>query len=126
MKFRVKRGGSVIVGTGRTRKVIKPGELIPDGMLPPESIPSLLKSGHICRVAESAESPDHVPGLDQSTILGSDGEVKLRSKWDLDPEGLTGMDLDQLNVLVAERDSKVEPFETAEEARDWLSQDFGA
>ena len=45
--------------------------------------------------------------------------------WDLDPETLIGKDVNELNVMVAERAQQViDPFETVEEAAAWLSQDF--
>ena len=45
--------------------------------------------------------------------------------WDLDPETLIGKDVNELNVMVAERAQQpIDPFETVEEAAAWLSQDF--
>jgi hypothetical protein len=44
--------------------------------------------------------------------------------WHLDPAGLEGKTLDQLNVMILERDETVEPFGTTEEAIAFLSQHF--
>jgi hypothetical protein len=42
----------------------------------------------------------------------------------MDPDGIRGMSLDQLNVLILERDDSVELFEDVDEAAAWLSKDF--
>ena len=46
------------------------------------------------------------------------------SVWVLDPDGLFGKDIEELNVMIAERQPEVDPFDTAEEAITWLSQDY--
>lgn len=46
------------------------------------------------------------------------------SPWSRNPDELAGLDVDQLNVMVQEIDAAVDPFETADEAIDWLSQDY--
>ena len=48
----------------------------------------------------------------------------IPSIWVNDPAGIRGMDVDALNIMILERDDSVEPFDTAEEAIAWLSQDF--
>ena len=53
----------------------------------------------------------------------ADKTHQVTSKWTLDPEKLTGKSLDELNVMVSERDADVPAFSTAEEAVAWLSQD---
>lgn len=59
-----------------------------------------------------------------SRILKS-GEVDLSKRlWDLDPDGLKGKSLEELNVMVAERDPEIPALDTVEEAVAWLSQDF--
>jgi hypothetical protein len=42
----------------------------------------------------------------------------------MDPDGIRGLALDQLNIMILERDDEVAPFETVEEAAAWLSQDY--
>lgn len=46
------------------------------------------------------------------------------SPWTIDPATIEGMDLDQLNVMVKERDESVSLFADEEEARAFLSQDY--
>ena len=68
---------------------------------------------------------DNAPGSSPVAGLSESGNpVAVNSRWDLDPDGLRGMTLDQLNVMILERDDSVEPQETVEEAVEWLSQDF--
>ena len=50
--------------------------------------------------------------------------VSTEGRWTLNPSALEGKSLDELNVMVAERDSSIEPFETSEEAIAHLSQDY--
>jgi len=45
-------------------------------------------------------------------------------RWDLDPIDLSGMSLQQLNIMVLERDPTMTPFETLEEVAAQLSKDF--
>jgi hypothetical protein len=45
-------------------------------------------------------------------------------KWNVNPVSLTGMGLQELNIMVLERDPTVPPFETIEEAAAQLSKDF--
>jgi hypothetical protein len=47
------------------------------------------------------------------------------SIWNLDPAELSGKDIDDLNVMILERDDSIDPFETTEEAVAFLSKDFG-
>lgn len=54
-----------------------------------------------------------------------EGHGQAISKWSIDPASLTSKTLDELNVMILERDEKIEPFETPEEAVAFLSQDFG-
>jgi hypothetical protein len=62
-----------------------------------------------------------------STEPGKKGTVN-KSRWSIDPATLRGMTLEQLNVMVAERDEKgeIKAFTTIEEAIAFLSQDFEA
>ena len=45
-------------------------------------------------------------------------------RWDVDPINLTSMNLQQLNIMVLERDPTMTPFETIEEAAAQLFKDF--
>lgn len=46
------------------------------------------------------------------------------SKWVLNPATLEGKSLDELNVMVAERDKSIDPLTSIENAVSLLSQDF--
>ena len=59
-----------------------------------------------------------VPGPE---IDGAGSEV---GPWIFNPADLQGKPLEELNVLIAARDDKVEPFGTVEEAIAYLSQNF--
>jgi hypothetical protein len=47
-----------------------------------------------------------------------------KSPWVVNPELLGGKDLMQLNVMIAERDPTVKPFDTEAEAKAFLSADY--
>lgn len=47
-----------------------------------------------------------------------------QGKWNLDPTALAGKPLDELNVMILERDDTAAIFETVEEAVAHLSSDF--
>lgn len=51
---------------------------------------------------------------------------KKASPYCLDPKDLQGKSLEQLNIMLKERDAEEEPFETIEEGIEFLSQDFKA
>jgi hypothetical protein len=59
-------------------------------------------------------------------VAGSIGAIITDTgPWDMDPAKITGRDIHELNVMIAERSgNEVPPFETVEEAIAWLSQDF--
>ncbi len=50
--------------------------------------------------------------------------VQQESKWILDPETLKDKSIEELNVMVQERDADVEPFLDTQTAAAWLSQDY--
>lgn len=53
-----------------------------------------------------------------------DPPAKQGSLWALDPDGLRGKPLAELNIMVAERKPDERAFEDAAEAVAWLSQDY--
>jgi len=68
-----------------------------------------------------------VPAEDEPAaepVVEGRGDKVSPTPWVFDPESLQGIDIDQLNVLIAERDESIEPFEDVDEAIDWLSQDY--
>lgn len=54
---------------------------------------------------------------------GRTGRI-IPSIWIVDPSGIRGLSLDQLNIMILERDPDVAPFEDELEAAGWLSKDF--
>lgn len=64
------------------------------------------------------EQPVHKPG----PVVNNAGQAT--SKWTIDPTSLEGRDLEQLNVMILERDPNQSPFATVEEAKAHLSQDY--
>lgn len=148
MIYKVKEGGSIMSPDGSM--VFKPGMQVPVGGkhgLTQKMINEHLRAGYLRAVAGKAPemARDDVPGVekDKPVIpMESDGEralkpegadegmpdkpepVKLSSKWAMDPDVLEQMNLEQLNVMVLERDESVPLFETKEEAVGWLSQDY--
>lgn len=63
--------------------------------------------------AEDVEPPVKIP------------QVVHDTPWTLDPASLKNKDLDVLNIMVRERDPKLGPFDTEEEAIAILSRDYG-
>lgn len=45
-------------------------------------------------------------------------------KWNINPASLVGKDIQQLNIMVLEREPTMTPFETIEEAAAQLTRDF--
>lgn len=99
------------------------------------------------KVAEERLYDKTPPGVDEPPVLAAAESDKITllspsgvsttsrpvtsvsqppTPWTLDPTSLNGKTLEQLNVMIQERDDKVEPFQTVEEASAWLSQDFTA
>lgn len=78
---------------------------------------SLVLPGEVESAADLTEplSPAYVP---------SDIITQSQSKWTIDPETLVGKSVEELNVMVAEIDSSVAPFNTVGEATYYLSRDF--
>jgi len=50
--------------------------------------------------------------------------LQPQTKWNFDPALLAGKEIDQLNVMIQERDPSVHPFDTVEEAIAFLSSEF--
>lgn len=136
MILKVKSGGCILVG----HKRYLPGQLIPEGVLTPKQIRQHQQSGYLSVTREAprqmtaaeieAESKKAVPDAPGVAVTPVDSEGKpapqLASRWALDPDGLRGMELDALNVMILERDPAMEPADTVEEAIGLLSQDFEA
>lgn len=138
MILKVTKGGSVV---GPNNVLYRSGQIVPGGVFSDQQVKAHLASGYLRVVpgsapvasVESKPEPEegaveNPPGLDPTPSVGSSGDLapapKIASRWVLDPDALKGMTLDQLNVMVVERDESIEPFDTVEEAIEWLSQDF--
>lgn len=151
MYLKVKKGGSIC---GPNNVIYKEGQVIPKGVLSPEQIKEHLRSGFLRTVSSTVDrlptleeimkagygedsakklqaelaqkEAEDAPGMQPESALSPEGKpIPVHfGKWDLDPEKLQGLDLDQLNVMVLERDPSIEEFQTVEEAIEWLSQDF--
>jgi|GEM_PF-3269456 len=65
-------------------------------------------------------------GVEVSSKPTAPPVVQEQSPWNLDAETLQGKDVDELNVMILERDENGPEFETKEEAMAFLSQDFAA
>lgn len=63
-------------------------------------------------------------GLDKQTPRTGEPSKQTQSLWIMDPANLESKDLDELNVMIAERDPEIEPFQTVEEAKAQLTKDF--
>ncbi len=89
--------------------------------LPEEKVRSMERSGHV-----NSKRTVQVPlgGVDSEGKPTKVEKVEVASRFAFDPDGLRGLDLDQLNVMIAERDPSVEPYESVEEATAHLSQDW--
>lgn len=60
----------------------------------------------------------------KSLKVSANAPVSKSSPWILNPAGLEGKSLEELNVMVLERSKTIAAFETKEEAIAQLSQDF--
>lgn len=94
-----------------------------------------IRSGHVVRIGEaeaSATNPPEPPATFKEPLKSDQDadpkgkSVKLETvgKWTFNPAKLEEKTLDQLNVLVQERDSSQSPFEKREDAVARLSSDF--
>ena len=108
--LRVALDRSVLMSNGIA---LPPGAEVPEGEFTADRIEALLRKGFLV--------DGDAPEIEEQEGRGLD---VTPSKWSLNPADLEGKDLDELNVMVLERDETVDPFETVEEAVAWLSQDF--
>lgn len=110
------------------RRMIKPGMVLPEGAVAAKELPHLLRDGFLVRRGSADEEQQDEP----IAHMNAEGEVTpvtavakaAESIWTLDPKGLKGKTLDQLNAMILERDPAVAPFEDAKEARAHLSQHY--
>lgn len=93
-----------------------PGALLPEDM-EQNSLESAKKRGLVEEVTGEIQERDQP--VDRRAL----NRTVPRGRWDLKPERLQNKSLEQLNVMVRERDASIEPFETREEAIAQLSLD---
>lgn len=114
-KYIVAAGRSVMTPNGT--HLLPDTEIIDAHGISKQALEDHLKNGFV-----------YSPGSD--AVVPSTPVVPLPNtsagKWDMNPAQLQGKTIEQLNLLVLERDSTQKPFETAEEAIAHLSQDFKA
>ena len=89
---------------------------VPTGVSAAGGIPDASDEG--AGVSASPVAVQPVPGPEV------DGAGSPKSPWIFDPAELAGKPLDELNIIIKERDAAVEPFATVEEAIAFLSQNF--
>lgn len=115
MEYRVAKDRGVITPGGEH---LKPGEKV-DFLLFGSRLKSLIAKGFVEEFDPDAVV-EVVPEFEPRVGLVTP------SIWTVDPAVLEYLDLDILNILILEKDDRVAPFETKEEAIGWLSQDFQA
>ena len=93
----------------------KPGEVVDPAEFGTDQLEVLVRAGYLVR-SEPLVEEDLEPE-------GRTGRVSP-SIWILDPKPLHSLGVEELNVMVLERDSSIAPFDTAEEAVAWLSQHY--
>ena len=132
--LRVKRGGSV----PHRGRVYKEGEELPEDELRPKQKAELLRKGGYAEVVDVAEAaPTLPPGVADLSPGKKPTELAKQIKgtpepaaatatptWNLDPAQLEGKSLDELNVMISERDPKIPELNDRDEAVAWLTQDF--
>lgn len=109
------------------------GQVIEEGAdvtgMPFKNMVDHIKSGFVVEL----DTPDPLPEEQRKFVepIASDQDLAVQGtklqavgKWALDPKALKGKTLDQLNVMVKERDAQLKPFEKTEDAIERLSSDF--
>lgn len=114
MRYRVKKGHSVISQRGLCR----PEEEVRPGVLMPKRIKQLLADGVLEEIPEAPKPP-----VEPEPQSEPEAPVVV-GKWRVNPELTKDKDLDELNLMALEIDGDVAPFETIEEARAQLSEDY--
>lgn len=93
----------------------------------PDAVTKPTRSGEE-KVIQTLEGP-RGPGVRTSSrqkepAPGERGGGQAPSVWTVDPANLEGKSLEELNVMVLDRDNSMEPFSTVEEAVAQLTADF--
>lgn len=72
----------------------------------------------------SSSTSSGISQLSSPKKAGKQAVSQRVSPWDVDPSTIKGKSLDELNVMILERDANQQPCTTVEEAIAFLSQDF--
>lgn len=149
-QYRVAKGKSVMLPNSREvgrygNRVVREGEILPDGAFDEKRIKNKLERGVIVRVGGEHDIPvKESPVIHTGEILGDDDPLKVTSRdkgegegegqtvgkttgvWSFDPRTLQDKDLYELHVMIIEKDDTVDldTIQDKEEAIDFLSQDF--
>lgn len=119
--FMVAPGRSLINPVGG--RIFREKTKIDPSIYDPETFKDYIKTGFVVAYKEDVSEEDET-----ARLLDSVDDVhtspRRTSKWNLDPMTLVHKSLSELNVMIAERDPSVEPFDTPGEASAYLSQDF--
>lgn len=96
---------------------------LPPGVERPTPLPTGEKVMGVI-VERGSEPPRDLNPIRIETKDKAKPVTQLQSVWIMNPANLEGLDLNQLNIMVAERDPHVKPFDTVEEAKSQLTKDF--
>lgn len=101
----------------------------PTEVVPGRDVPIVLKGNKEDKSEVIRLTTEHTPTgepIVESTRTNDVGTpvTQVQSPWMLAPETLAGKGLEELNVMVHERDATIPPFEDPAEARAQLSQDY--
>lgn len=118
MQYRVSENAGCLTPSG---KHLAPGSQVDPSDFSAPRLEQLIRAGFIVEVGDE---PKQESAADEAPPAPAKPPTTVPSRWALDPDGLRGMDVDDLNVMILEIDQDVDPFETAEEAIAWLTQDY--
>jgi hypothetical protein len=117
----------------KTYKVAKPlpdglgsiivnGAIYNAGMELPNNIPSEICEDYLQRelIVESATAQKKTPYINPEWRK----RLKPISKWNINPADLIGKTLMQLNIMILEKDESLEPFDSMDDAIEYLSKDY--
>lgn len=122
------------------RSVLTPGEEVTEEMLSSKAIKKLLEKGQIrVKGGEVEADPEKIETLKAHDVdLDKGQKVKVEQGkpidkhqkpvglWNVDPAILESKSLEALNVMIAERDPKLEAFSNRDEAVKRLTSDYVA
>lgn len=112
MNYRVAKDRGILTPQGRALQPLTPIDV------------QLFDKDRICRLLASGFIEEYEPAKQEPPKReGRTGKV-TPGPWMCDPDMLEPFTLEELNVMVLERDPNMEPFETREEAITQLSEDF--